>query len=429
MRYSVFWVPALMAVPAWAADVTVSSSADVIAVGNSATLTCTVTPSTYVSRVTFSYEDGAPSQEDTSAPYEVQRTFNVAMDDLTVTATVEFSDGSPTQQATVDVDVVGLALSGSTSPSRGWSVAYTARSDPQGKVIDLFEWSYTAGGVVNTWSDYDLDNNDVSTWAGKMVISGTLSVQAVVCGVTCTKTVSVTIAPRNWSTPQSCNVDNESDWGSEPTASAVMGENRDRESNDKLRYFVPQANDGDFSQAFSVSGVTSGPCQGWWYVSGSTLVCQRETVINKYIKAGGPAPAGASQNFYDRNAEVCLDDLMDEFVQAVGNHEYRGTPATARSEEGHYGRIENGIYDAEIAGDPRKAAEGLLARSSASLWSLINLTVEDVEDDLHAYAGGESWSADGPNWGGPDALGSGLRSTWNPGSQTWSDCVNGVEKF
>jgi hypothetical protein len=413
------------------ATVSVSASAGTVAEGASLTLTCTVTPSTYVTQVVFSYEDGSSSDTVTSAPYQVAHAFNTPMDALTVTATVAYSNGDPNDQATTDVNVVGLSLSGSTAPRRASTVAYAARSNPVGKAISQFNWTYTAEGVTNSYTDYDTDNDDISYWSGKMVISGTLTVQATISGVACTKQVAVTVQPRTgWTLPISCAQDNNAVWGDEPTESQPLGMYRDRDSDEVGRLFVPQPTDGDFSSAVTLTRVSSGPCLDWWYVGASTLKCQRETVINQYIKYGGPAPQGSSDNFFDHNDTYCLYGDAADFVQAVMNHEYRGTPDTARSENGHHGRTENGVADAEIAGDPKVAIESLAARSSANLQSLVDVTVESTETNLGSYALDESWSVSGPNWGaGANALGSGLHACWISFGLGWTDCNSEPEDF
>ncbi|MBN1489500.1 MAG: hypothetical protein JXA69_06230 [Phycisphaerae bacterium] len=410
------------------ATVELSASAAAVGEGGSLTFTCTVTPSTYVSKVTFSYEDGSASDEDTTSPYQVSHEFSTGMTDLTVTATVTYSNDDPDGGDDVDIDVVGLMLLGGTSPIRGWNTYYIARSKPTGLSVSQYDWSYVASGVTNTRTD--TSGSSISIWSGKMVVSGALTVGATISGVYCSEQLVVGVQDRSgWDLPISCATDNESGWGDVPEAGAEFGQNRDESSDSKGALFVPQATDGDFSDAVTLSEVTSGPCEDWWYVGGSSLECDRETVINKYIKAGGPPPDGADDNFYDYNNENCIVDDMADFVQAAKNHEYRGTPAAEKSEEGHQGRIENGIDNTGIAGDPKVSVEQLVAQSDASLQGLVNDVVETLEDDLYNYALTENWSWFGPNWGSFGSLGAGTHARWFVGSETWSDCDSGPGNF
>lgn len=416
------------------ADATVEITSDVatVAEGESITFTVTVTPSTYVQKVILTYEGEQGQDEDTTAPYVLVHQFDTPGDDITVTATVEYTNGDPDGQDTLDADVVGLTLLGNSAPWRAWPVGYLVQSNPAGKAIDQFNWTYAWSGGSNVYQDNDANDDDKSTWSGKMVVNGTLSCSATVSGVPVSKSLAITITPRNWTVPISCAQDNEPDWGSEPVVICALGEHRDRDSNIGLYIFVPRNGPTDFSPARTIQQVTLGPCEGWWYVSSSILKCQQETAINKYIKDGGPKPSGASENFYDKNDSDCFDYYPSfgagEFVQAVKNHEYRGTPDTYKSIEGHHGRVEKSIRDDGY--DAKAAIEPLTSRSQSTLEDAIDNAISDNEDSVFDFASDESYmDTYGPNWGGYGALGLGGHSRWDPNTTSWTICNNEPTEF
>jgi hypothetical protein len=303
-----------------------------------------------------------------------------------------------------------------------------AESDPPGKAIGQFNWTYDWGSGGNTYQDNDTDDDDRSVWYGRMVEGGELSCSAVVAGVDCTDTMSITITPRDWTTPISCAQDNESGYGEVPIATAELGQNRDRDSDIHDHLFVPRNPGDDFSPAYTVAQVPYGPCQGLYYVSSSTLKCQRETVINRYIKSLGPKPLGATYNFYDRNDLDCLD--ANAFVQALKNHEYRGTPAVYKSEEGHQGRIEKSIVD--HGNDPKAALESITHTVQSSLHALVQAAILDAEFEVEEFGLDETYmDIHGPNWGlGSGALGVGGHKRWDDSAGSWSSsCNNGPTSF
>lgn len=416
-----------------AASASVSITADVstVAAGGSVTFTVTVTPNDYVSKVILTYEGESGQDEDTTAPYVFYHQFDTPADSLTVTATAEYNNGAPDEQDTTDVDVVGLQLTGSSIPLRAWSTTYVAQSDPAGKSIDQFNWIYAWLGGSNTYQDNDSDNDDKSRWSGKMVVSGTITCSATVSGVSVQKSLTVNVRPRTWAVTITCEQDNESNWGEQPLAQAALGCNRDRESNQIGYLFVPQSAGPDFTAARTLSEITSGPCSGWWYVSATTLKCQRETTINKYIKSGGPAPSGASENFYDANNSLCFapEFSSGDFVTAVAHHEYRGTPLTFKSIGGHQGRIEKAILD--LGYDPKAAIESLVNRDSSDLADAVNETIAYHQSQVDYYYADEWYMQTyGPNWGyGDDALGWGMNSRWDSFTTSWSECNNGPDQF
>jgi hypothetical protein len=171
--------------------------------------------------------------------------------------------------------------------------------------------------------------------------------------------------------------------------------------------------------------VTSGPCTGFWYVASSTLKCQRETVINRYIKPGGPVLGPT--NFYGANGD-CFSTSVGDFIQAVKNHEYRGTPDTPKSPRGHQGRIEQSIIDS--SNDAKLEIEALTSGSQNSLSAEVNDTISNCELQVFYYFTDEWYMQTlGPNWGGSNGLGTGENSRTNDEGSGWSDCVNDPQLF
>lgn len=434
-----------------AATVVLSADATAVAEGGTITFTVDVTPSTYVQKVVLTYSGLAGGDEDTTAPYIIPHTFS-ACADYTVTATVSYTNGDPDDTDNMSVSVVGLSISGSTSVLRGFSGVWLAQSNPVGKTIDQFDWSYSwaslPGGEqagTNTYQDLDLNYDEKSYWGGRMAVPGTLSCSATVLGVSVQKSLPIAINPRNWPVPIiACATDNEAGWGDVPTVEAgfegVFGQNRDRDSDDSSAVFVPRNGDS-FAPARTLGLISGGPCDGWYFVQSSTLKCQRETVINRYIKSGGPLPSGASENFYDHNDNSCFVPGYydsEDFVNAVRQHEFQGPqwPETEDPLAGHQGRITYRIQSLlppqwDLA-DPKQKIEPLVARNLSALSVKVDDEIIAAEDEVIGFAGSDDYMLNvGKNWGNwPNfSLGIGQHSRWDENGAAWSDCTNGPGSF
>lgn len=410
----------LMAVSAHAGTVTVTASSSAVAQGGTLDFTVTVSSSSPVQYVSLAYAGETGSDQDATAPYSFTHTFGTVGLNKTITATAVYSDNSPSDVGSTTISVVGVTLTGSWSVLRGNTASYTARSNPTGVTMTQAAWSFENGISTPQFTDSDT-SDDKSIWAGRMVAAGTLRCTATLLGVSVQVSSNVSINSRSWSTPLLCAQDNEAGWGDEPTPEAMLGQNRDRQSDDDLRYFVPQSGNGDYSSGFSIASVTSGPCTGLYYISSTTLKVDRETVINRYIKPDGPALGGMT--FLEANQAY----FGSEFVQAVKNHEYRGTPDTPLSWEGHQGRIENEILT--FNRDPRGAIESVVATSSNNVKTTANTLIWGMESDVHDYVSDEDQlEVYGPNWGNdPDSLGAGLHRRWL--STYWTAAIHGPEQF
>lgn len=379
--------------------------------------------------VTFSYQGTAEIDQVWSPPYEVTRTMDwICAENLLVTATFEF-ESIPDQSVDVTVNVVDIVIIGVFEPFRGTNSQLIARTDPLGP--NVFSWDWTFDTALGSNEFTDVQNDDSFTfWPGKFVLSGTAWVSATVLGVPATQTAQVTVRDRAgiaWQTPTDCVEDNEPLWGAPLFGfNEPLGQERDRDSN-VTHIIVPQSSTGDWEDAVVLAEVQSGPNAGLWYVKSEIMEIDQETVINRYMKAGGPPPEQGRLNFFDHNSAACIANMGD-FVQAVMNHEYRGTPPAAASLEGHFGRIENAL---EVIGDPATAVEPLVATSRDALMSQVNQVVGLRETALILFAADGSWAyEDGPNWGGEGSLGSGSHTRYDVfAGDYFAGCTFGPDKF
>jgi hypothetical protein len=422
MRYAGFAV-LLLGASALGRSISVTPSASTVAQGSNATFTVCVDPTASLQQVVLTYAGEIMQDSRGSAPFEFTHQFNTPMDALTVTATAKYSNGDPDLIGTTDINVVGLAITGAASVSRGWSTTYTAQSAPSGKAVSSFNWTFQCAGGSNSYQDSDSDGDHKSSWGGVMACPGTFSCSGMVEGVYVQTEKTVSISPRNWTVPITCAQDNEPDWGGIPSPSATLGENRDRDSNYDSYVFVPR-NGSDFAPARVLATVYAGPCAGVWYVYSSTLRCQRETVISKYIKSNGPALGG--RTFVQANT-YCFSSSPGDFLQAIKNHEYRGTPDTFKSVEGHQGRAEKTIRDYDC--DAKQHIEALFAWDPVVLSASINDAISYDEYCAYDFIRDEYYlTTYGPNWGiGPESLGIGMCSLWS--DTYWTDCVCGHSGF
>jgi hypothetical protein len=280
-----------------------------------------------------------------------------------------------------------------------------------------------------------IDSNGVpgqSRTAGPMVASGALRVHADVLGIPCTRTLNIDIRRRTgdrWSTPVHAVEDADPSWGAAPYGyGEALGWLRDRET-DSGCLIVPQTEAGDWSAGVCPAEVRVGPCRGIWYVASESLMVDQETVINKYLKADGPAPGDAMENWYTRHNESggCLESVAADFVQAVRNHEFRGTPSVPGSLDGHFGRIEHFLL---VHVPPGRLIEDVVGLSRTGVLDAVNHRLLTLEMELSAFAADGPWSDVGPNWGSDTALGSGGHTRFDDVSHSYYDgCDFGPHRF
>ncbi len=418
--------PSLVLVCGWAClsavvqagTVSIVPSSSTVAQGGSVIFSVTAEPAAYVQQVVVTYQGESVQDVSTTVPFSTAHTFNTPADGLVVTATATYSNGEPEAQSTATVDVVGITLLGPDAPLRGWPTSYKVQSNPIGKPLNDINWTYVWAGGLNS-------SQGNSVWSGMMVLSGVLTVRVTVSGFMLETSKNISVVPRNWSTAISCVQDSDPDYGDIPTYYAELGCNRDIRSHYSSYLFVPRNGPTDFSPSFTLAEVRSGPCAGRWYVASSTLRCERETAINRYIKADGPVLGNA--NFYGANAN-CFSSSPAHFVQAVKNHEYRGTPDTPQSLGGHQGRIENAVIG--YGYDPKRWIEPLVAENQYVLRLIANDTISNCESDIIFFVANELYMITyGPNWGSGDALGTGQHSVWDDLFMMWTDCLYGPDSF
>ena len=134
-------------------------------------------------------------------------------------------------------------------------------------------------------------------------------------------------------------------------------------------------------------------------------------------------------NFFDKNDADCFSptDSSSAFVQAWKNHEYRGTPESFKSLEGHQGRIEQSIRDDD--NDAKMHIEALANRVKSDLEDAVELIILDTESDVADFGLTHDYSqTHGPNWGlDIEALGSGQHSRWT--GSDWTYCDQQPENF
>jgi len=397
--------------------------------GGELTFTATTDETDPVVKVTFSYQGSGDTDEVSTPPYQIIKSMDWAtMENLTVTATFDF-ENIPDQSDTVDVDVVDITLIAPTQPFRGTAVTFVARTDPTGLSVSSWDWEYDTALLDNGTTD-ESNSDDLSTWGGRIVISGTVSVEATLVGVACTKSLEISVRNRagvGWNTPIDCVEDNEPLWGAPLFGyNEPLGQIRDEDS-DVHHIIVPQTSTGDWSDGVIVAQVPSGPNAGLWYVVSECLVIDQETVINRYMKSGGPPPEPGATSFFAYNNAGCISNDMADFVTAVEHHEYRGTPPAAESLEGHFGRMENRL---DAIGHPGVAVEPLVDATQTDLLAEVNDTVDFIEGGIGGFSADGSWSDAGPNWGGDGALGSGKHTRYDVMAGAYhTGCTFGPDHF
>jgi hypothetical protein len=422
------------------AAVTITASVSGVQKGGAITFTATTDESDPVDDVTFSYEGTTDTDVDTTSPYQVTTTMDwTTLEDLTVTATFAYNSIAD-QSDTVDVDVIDITFIGPSSPVRGSTASFWAITSPSGIGVSSWSWSYdydAARYQSNTVTWTDTANSDhVSNWLGTIAEPGTVEVSATISGVSCTKNASISITPRSggaWVTPVACVEDNEPNWGSliDVSGENTYGQIRDLEGNAPENILVPQTSADDWSDAVTIREITLGPNKGLFYVYNTTLEVDQETVINQHIKSGAPNPPGASENTFEHNdaSGGCQEGEMGDFVQAIKNHEYRGTPSTASSLEGHFGRLE---YWFDNNPDPSVSIESVTDTTENDVVTAVNTTLDFIEGDIQFFMGHQGfgdWPETGPNWGGAGSLGSGQHSVFDDYGFSWTACDYGPANF
>ena len=176
-------------------ELTLAANPQTVLVDTAVNFTGTVsnTPEDAVLSYSWAFGAGATSAEnvDGLTPSCEYDTHGVK----TVTLTVSYTgaDGEVTVSRSVDITVIALTLAANLETvTRGDTVIYTATVEPAG-LEPTYNWRFTSEGIAIELS------NGKSTWAGLMVVSGTIEVTIVVNGKNFTKSVVTTVEPKDWS--------------------------------------------------------------------------------------------------------------------------------------------------------------------------------------------------------------------------------------
>ena len=410
------------------AAVTLTAGETGVQRGGELTFTATTGETDLVVKVTFSYQGSGDTDEVATQPYQIIKSMDWAtMENLTVTATFDFENISD-QFDTVDVDVVDITLLAPTRPFRGTTVTFIARTNPTDLSVSMWDWAYDTALLDNEMADTN-GSDDLSTWRGRIVFSGTVGVEATLLDVPCTKSLGISVRNRagvGWNTPIDCVEDHEPLWGAPLFGyNEPLGQIRDKDSN-VFHIIVPQTSTGDWSDGVIAGQVPSGPNAGLWYVISESMEIDQETVINRYIKSGGPPPEPGATSFFAYNDAGCISNDMADFVTAIEHHEYRGTPPTPESLEGHFGRMEVELDTGP--GHPGVAVEPLVETTEAELLQEVNWAVGFIEGAIDGFTGDGAWSQAGPNWGGVGSLGSGQHTRYDVmAGDYYSGCTFGPD--
>ena len=125
----------------------------------------------------------------------------------------------------------------------------------------------------------------------------------------------------------------------------------------------------------------NGPNHGIWYVHSHNLKIDQVTLINKYIKEGGPLPDKTIPNvlnFFAYNNANCSPFDSEDFVIAVKNHEGNGS---GTGSTGHFQLIRD--TEALAGNDAATAIESVIAPNEQTLKDDVKAILDDIETKLY----------------------------------------------
>ncbi len=316
-------------------------------------------------------------------------------------------------EKTVEVKIhfyKALPIMGGGGVERGSSATFTVKIDgiPDSDILAC-KWKSTQqdprpGSDAN---GYVPDR----TWSGIIVAPTVISCEAKVkCGTTTIDvdfgTTTVVPIPRNWmlDPPSSPLEDNDPDWPRDAIDAAPgspypwlceegypLGRSRDAESRTGST-FTPNPAGRDPSPApwYDVSAYTvqpvedDGPNDGVWYIFAINLRVNKETVINKYIKADGPAPPGETLNWYNANNDSDYFSV-DLYIQAIKAHEALGIAPTLNGAlAGHYAQL---LYAEASLPDLFVVLEPQISGNFDNLLSIAEYAIATTNEAIAATAG------------------------------------------
>ena len=198
---------------------------------------------------------------------------------------------------------------------------------PDSFLPDSFIWTFTGGvggskTTANNKADVVLvDSDNPYTVKCKILYGDNKNYE--------TAKANIVVQKRpDWSLVSvcSCKQDNDSTWGDFPGARFGQFCNTHEKENVAI---LPSDSSGA-----TLSQISSGPNNGYWYVSSSSYAINTQTLINKYIKSGTIPPTPPGVNWYEYNKAHGVD--TDKFLVAVKNHEYIGNGIGGG---GHYAHV------------------------------------------------------------------------------------------
>jgi len=258
----------------------------------------------------------------------------------------------------VSLEITAPLAGGNVTMMRAMATQIMATIKPADYTPHHYEWVFTggAGGTRNTGAT---PNTTITMVDGDNAYTVTARAYKDASTVLCEDRKNIAVTARTgaaWSVTPAVAADNEAGFGS-PPGFVVLGQERDRVSNVPTAIIIP--NPAIAGQNYQDGYVrmqvmdANGPNHQYWYVSSTTLAIDRETVINRYIKAGGPLPAaGAPRNFFAEQNSLGAPCLSGAAVlTCVQNHENAGGGGGV----GHFGQLRT--FEAMAGNDARGLIE------------------------------------------------------------------------
>jgi hypothetical protein len=223
-----------------------------------------------------------------------------------------------------------LALSCTAAVTRGQQATCTASAVPATATLAVTAWRFVGGGITISPPPGDAQNTATS-WAGRMVVSGSVTVSASVAGRPLTASATVTVNPRGWRGAIAY-----------PAVSGPIA------TDSALLYPPPMPAPGvvqhgvlgkfTYPPVMATYSDGSGPNEGWFYVDLPVFPSQPVIYVNAGLYPGDPfyqAQTGGSG--------YCAQADMDVLRASVTQHE-----------QGHYD-LESTYYTGDSFADRTEA--------------------------------------------------------------------------
>ena len=186
-----------------------------------------------------------------------------ASGDYVITASISGSSPSISQSATITF--VDPTISGTLNPTRGANTSYSVDTPPSGFTAN---WTFNDGTRTIPTSGPHV----ASSWAGNMVVNGTISVTVQngtgAGSFSCSDSKSITITPRTWNPETYQDITDEGNGQLPPNPDAPR----------ELGVSKP-----DLNANLSGSAVPAGPNTGYFFLNSGTVVYPWKAYINADI--------------------------------------------------------------------------------------------------------------------------------------------------